>query len=1003
MEMRISNITGIPEGSLVSIRVGSTRRQATMGSEKPYKFDDISGKQQMKVDVYALVAQARLLIDPCDAKICLPLVAPCARGDDEKAPAATLFPGGAGNVEVNLDVNIPSQDKPLTSESEVVSDAEKADLRPQSAMSERSNMSSASRRHQVALEAQPYFEEHAVVEIMQTLLQGILKDKPVDPYAYMVTVLQNSSIAAAGKIRKTGPVARQIPVESTTSLARPQSAVGARGNSKDRPPRPRSSSKRPQSANSLAPVPEAGTITAGLAPDGDAKAALECLPDEYLDVSPLEPPTPVETGSDVPELARGSLEEELAPVVTEVEEPAPVDPASATPAAAVDEAPIPVPPAASTEKPVDEQSAVTATVEVEVALPIKGQSEAAGPESEMLPVSPTSVPRAAEALVARSAMNELSAGLFSSLEGDANADTARTVKAKAQEPASGDNPKQRLAKSLLASKRTGELDKICTDMEESKAAKAATEAAEAVPPAPVEAAEPAQRGAEKPAEQLAEPSVVAKNCIRDALIAKAAAGDLEHLLQACAEFGPAATQEPTSSDVHASPTKSNTGELQPSDVEQLRRFLRDGLSQAAATGNLADLLEKVMQTPEVPAVATAAAGTRTEAIYQDESGSSPAKDSAKRALMGGLRSGELEKFVESKEAADSPVQAEIERDEIDCLRQRLRDSLSSAALAGNLGDLLVQAEGLVEKEIVVDDVVPPKTEQPAPPADAPPSLEPCVPAALVQTFATQKPEPEVPAASSAPVASLLKQEASSEASCQIVAEASSAASCVIVPTAPREMASAERPAAIEASPEPTPESSPEAGAPAAVAAETAPRHIEHAFELSMRHNAFQTLAKAHEDGSLKTMLQDKMGADAVHPSGEATVAVTKANSYDLEHPSGKANDMVKEAAEAAVAKVASPENAKLKLIAPPAGTPPVASEVSLTRAEAKETKLDPVPPVAKEQSSGRTTLVEVKHLRDEQEAQKSKMEQMEIMFAKLIAENESLREVMRSQLGASLK
>ncbi|CAK0889761.1 unnamed protein product, partial [Prorocentrum cordatum] len=57
-----------------------------------------------------------------------------------------------------------------------------------------------------AEEATGYLERHQLKQVMQALLQAVLKEKPVDPCQFMVQMLQNTLAAAAGKAcRPTRP------------------------------------------------------------------------------------------------------------------------------------------------------------------------------------------------------------------------------------------------------------------------------------------------------------------------------------------------------------------------------------------------------------------------------------------------------------------------------------------------------------------------------------------------------------------------------------------------------------------------------------------------------------------------------------------------------------------------------------------------------------------------------------------------------------------------------
>jgi hypothetical protein len=108
-----------------------------------------------------------------------------------------------------------------------------AATRPTSALSQSTDTSS--RRHNVALEAQPYFDQHKLIEVIQALLAAVIKDKPADPYAFMIRVLQNSAKAAGGEMKSSKPSRPQsatvrtgvvtAPVDLGNRPQRPKSAM----------------------------------------------------------------------------------------------------------------------------------------------------------------------------------------------------------------------------------------------------------------------------------------------------------------------------------------------------------------------------------------------------------------------------------------------------------------------------------------------------------------------------------------------------------------------------------------------------------------------------------------------------------------------------------------------------------------------------------------------------------------------------------------------------------
>lgn len=181
MELRLTGSRAIPEGSVVSVRFGRKRRLVMSGSDKPLRFDlDPTGPDLMKVDVYAPIAHARLLVEP------------------GKGTCSVNLDGATGE-EMGLDFSVePCSEDMVESAANVDECLGLEEPRPPA-------------RHRVAVDAQPYFEEHRVLEVVQALLQGAIADKPPDPYAYMVKVLENTSRAANTMPRPPRPPASELP------------------------------------------------------------------------------------------------------------------------------------------------------------------------------------------------------------------------------------------------------------------------------------------------------------------------------------------------------------------------------------------------------------------------------------------------------------------------------------------------------------------------------------------------------------------------------------------------------------------------------------------------------------------------------------------------------------------------------------------------------------------------------------------------------------------------
>jgi hypothetical protein len=238
IELKIPRAKGIPEGSLISIRVGTVRRQAVYGSERPYKFQGpYSKSEMMKVDVYMPIAQATLFpfVDNAQNQGTwqIPLKVASVLSGNEKAADT--------NMTLDLDMKLEDSSKQVGDiNKELEVQKVQAPDRPISALPKESS----AKRHQVAIEAQPYFEQHEVLEVLRELLQVLIKDQPKDPYGFMIQVLENSR-------KKLAANAERKRVEQDLDAQKIQTKVDANVPSSTEPIKPDAAAQKDA-------VPESG-------------------------------------------------------------------------------------------------------------------------------------------------------------------------------------------------------------------------------------------------------------------------------------------------------------------------------------------------------------------------------------------------------------------------------------------------------------------------------------------------------------------------------------------------------------------------------------------------------------------------------------------------------------------------------------------------------------------------------------------------------------------------
>lgn len=200
MELEVLRTTGLPESSIISIRAGSTRRQAPISAlDHPFKFpckpEDCAS---FKVDILGQIGTARWCFNQEEETYTLP-VEPSGR-----IPQSALDAGGI--MEVAFAVRRMSEE--CSSE---IGD-------------------SNAWRHRKEIAARDYLEEHNLVNFMQGLLQSLMKEKPDDPYAFLtrkLLTLKDPKLAARAAAEAQAVAAEKAgrPLASTSGPQAPTEGV----------------------------------------------------------------------------------------------------------------------------------------------------------------------------------------------------------------------------------------------------------------------------------------------------------------------------------------------------------------------------------------------------------------------------------------------------------------------------------------------------------------------------------------------------------------------------------------------------------------------------------------------------------------------------------------------------------------------------------------------------------------------------------------------------------
>lgn len=152
----MTNLGGLPEGSVISIRAGGTRRQAPVSSlrEHALKFPQyLDNSEPLKIDVLQLVASQRLVVRPKEECYRLKL--------DSKQ-------GQPINMQMNITWAGAAHIDGLTAVKDVAGGGD-----------------APVKFHETASGAKEYLEAHSLLPYIQGLLHAVIQSKPENPFRFM--------------------------------------------------------------------------------------------------------------------------------------------------------------------------------------------------------------------------------------------------------------------------------------------------------------------------------------------------------------------------------------------------------------------------------------------------------------------------------------------------------------------------------------------------------------------------------------------------------------------------------------------------------------------------------------------------------------------------------------------------------------------------------------------------------------------------------------------------
>jgi len=175
MELSVVSNGSLPEDAILSVRAGSTRRQAALNSGRPFRFPQISmAENPLKIDILKTVGSAYLVLKPKEEQY------------------KVVFTGSEGDL--SCEIEIKQVGGAETSVTANLAETKKSDTAS-------------------AKEAKDYLEGHQVLQFVQAVLQTVCKEKPEDPYAYIARHFLGGYNPSEEKAARNPDKPADLPVE----------------------------------------------------------------------------------------------------------------------------------------------------------------------------------------------------------------------------------------------------------------------------------------------------------------------------------------------------------------------------------------------------------------------------------------------------------------------------------------------------------------------------------------------------------------------------------------------------------------------------------------------------------------------------------------------------------------------------------------------------------------------------------------------------------------------
>jgi len=204
MEVSIFEAVGLPEGTILSVRAGSTRRQAPMPLQGPLRFPNLPfNAKQFKVDVMQTLGSSKVDINA---------------NKELESYTVGVDIGNGQHARVGFTV----REQPSLCGKRAY-ELKQVDKNPDGIMEEPQPAQLPPEKAQAALDSRAYAREHNIPNLVQEMLQHVLREKPDDPFMVMSEYFRRKGVEMGeqGEGLKNLPPLQSNPAPAWQQSAEP--------------------------------------------------------------------------------------------------------------------------------------------------------------------------------------------------------------------------------------------------------------------------------------------------------------------------------------------------------------------------------------------------------------------------------------------------------------------------------------------------------------------------------------------------------------------------------------------------------------------------------------------------------------------------------------------------------------------------------------------------------------------------------------------------------------